>query len=167
MSGLIPTSEAVKAFKQRTEHETQERLRDELISVNSQIFDKASAYTNLVIVAGYAGFLTVWTNVRTTMTHRELVASGLAIFVSLAVFVVWEIFTMIYLARAMQQFARVAEAPPSKVAEIFGQMQRAQQRAVLRNRALWMWALLATLIPGLFAAGVLFTSLLRNLFQVT
>lgn len=38
----------------------QEEIEDRLIRFNSQLFDKASTYNNVVATLGYAGFFAIW-----------------------------------------------------------------------------------------------------------
>jgi hypothetical protein len=43
--------------------DSSERLFEELVKVISASYDKASAYTNLVMVAGYATFFATWASI--------------------------------------------------------------------------------------------------------
>lgn len=155
----------IREHAERLSNLNQEAIREEFLQFAGAQYDKASTYVNLVIVAGYAGFLTVWNGVRTELTPFELRLSGAAIAVSLAAFVFWEVFVMLYAAQSLRSFAKVIEAKPHEFAVRFKENQRYQALAAVTVRRFWLAALVLTLLPGLVAAGVLMYALIGSLFQ--
>ena len=160
-----PIVTEVRRLAQRAEREDQERRREQLIQFASALYDKATTYVNLVILAAYVGFFTVWSTVRGELTRQELLLSGLAISLSLAVFVLWEVFVMLYAARTLQHMSAITNAAPQDLSARLEENKLAQAKVQLRVRRFWFVALLATLVPGLLAACVLFVAFVRNLLQ--
>jgi hypothetical protein len=49
------------------------------------------SYTNLIVVAGYAGFFTFWSTIKNDLPKWLYAVSGLLIIVSLLCFITWEV----------------------------------------------------------------------------
>jgi hypothetical protein len=60
----------------------QEKM-DAILKYQTQLYDKASAYTKLIIGLGYAGFFTAWASTRQYLSRWEILWSALFIIVSL------------------------------------------------------------------------------------
>lgn len=58
------------------------------------MFDKAISYTNIIIVAGFAGLLTIWGYIQNFLHDWDKMASILAIMVALWFFRIWMFFTL-------------------------------------------------------------------------
>ncbi|MBV6786114.1 hypothetical protein ABFU65_11030 [Xanthomonas campestris pv. raphani] len=55
----------------------------------------AASYTNVIMVAGYAALFAFWSQGKDWLTKPTLLAAGISIAVSVALFVAWELFGMI------------------------------------------------------------------------
>lgn len=62
-------------------------------------YEKSKAYTNLVIVAGYAGFFALWQATRGTVGGRHSAWAALLMLFSLTSFVLYEVFKMFWTER--------------------------------------------------------------------
>lgn len=98
-------------------------------------------YTQVVMLAGYAGFLTLWTQTRSEMSLWMFASTGVLISVSLFTFVVFAL----YKGWTMGRF--FSRKPPFRVAEL-------NQAAATANRY-WQFAFLVSSVTGLVAGGSL------------
>lgn len=77
-----------------SEEEAAEKAKDRLVDINSRLYDRAAAYTNLILLGGYAGAFTIWNFTRLQLPAKATIASALLLGISLAVFVFFEVFKM-------------------------------------------------------------------------
>jgi len=145
-----------------------ERDKDErveiIIRVTSALFDKAAAYTNLIIIAGFAGFFAVWSSMKVYLSPLEMFTSAFCVTVSLSVFIFWEVFGMLVRSRTLKELLKVLNTP---AAEFQGALAKQQKTEQLRNIwvfRIWAVALFFTIAPALVAAGVLIFSFGRQLW---
>ena len=68
--------------------------RNTIVEILVQLFDKSSAYANLIMVGGYAGAFTIWSYTKTSLTERGNVATALLLGFSLSVFILFEVYKM-------------------------------------------------------------------------
>lgn len=83
----------------RAAAETQQRARDEMIAIVSVTFEKAAAYSNLIMLSGYAGAFAIWSYTRDQLAARASITIAISLATSLMAFVVFEIYKMIVHAR--------------------------------------------------------------------
>src|SRR5882724_3236778 len=72
-----------------------DELREQYLRIFAHHYDRAHAYTIGVIAVTYASALGVWAFVRDLMSRRQHAAAGLLLIVSIASFVIWEIWSML------------------------------------------------------------------------
>ena len=87
----IPPISALKWFEQDDKRKIQV-IQDYQIKLLSALFDKATAYANLIIMAGYAGFFGLWSFTKDKLTPMQVFWSALFITISASVFVIFETF---------------------------------------------------------------------------
>src|SRR6266542_2059685 len=66
------------------EHEQRVEAAAKLIA---SLYDKAVAYTNVVIIAGYAAFFAVWANTKSYLGKRETLWAALLVLISILCYV--------------------------------------------------------------------------------
>jgi hypothetical protein len=64
--------------------------------IASTLYDKSITYTNLIIMAGYAGFFGLWSYTKNLLTTKQVFWSALFLIISLSVFVFFEVGKMIF-----------------------------------------------------------------------
>jgi hypothetical protein len=95
-------SEAAKREQARVAAE----ISDAQIRVLSAVFDKAVAYTNLIMLGGYAGFFGLWQLTSSSLTKTLSMWAALLVFISLVTFVGYEIFKMVIGSRLIDKQQR-------------------------------------------------------------
>ena len=99
-----PTDEEVQA----------EKVRDLLVHIHTRVFERAAAYTNLVMFGGYAAAFAVWNFTRSHLTYRSEIVIALLLTVSLMAFVFFEVFKMAVGTGALsRQRALLAKSLPA------------------------------------------------------
>ena len=145
--------------------EIRERLHafwEAAASYQSRMLEASSGYNQIVVLAGYAGFFTIWSAVREDVPHWLLLVSGMLMGVSLIVYVGWTVWSMILSRTGMQRLLNeIAKGPDDYLARV----QAAEAKNVSDvNRYMRFWrpvlwsSGLPALIAGLLIAGGAFAS---------
>ena len=136
----------------------------------SEGFEKATNYTNLIIVAGYAGFFALWQMTREYLNRDQVLISALLMMVSIIVFIVFEIYkalnTSIVLWKYSQLFTNTNNISSVEVMQsAINTFQARQSKS--NNRLLVLWGLVfaVTTATGLAAAFVLLYAFIRALIH--
>lgn len=155
------------------DEETQRNI-DQVIDVQIRIiagaYDKADAYTNLIIVAGYAGFFALWQFSKDNLGRREAIVSALLMIISIAVFVVFEIWKAHYTSRLLRQYAKTIQDPqnktsPERLLTAMNNFEAAERAAAVHFVRFWQAVFWLTTITGLAAALVLAYAFVRALLR--
>src|SRR5258707_10744657 len=86
--GPVPPADKVEA------NELAAAYRNTVIEIQSKLFDRAAAYSNLIMLGGYAGAFTIWANTKSQLSPKSNVVIAALLGVSLAVFVFYQVFKM-------------------------------------------------------------------------
>lgn len=160
MNGM---EQIVKHLSEKALKDEQDKKIETLIKVLSALYDKAAAYTNLIMVAGYAGFFAVWANMKGFMTPTEMRLSALSMIFSLLIFVLWEVTKMILTSRNLHRLLEVLNAPPTEFDARLKKQQRDERVFNIGFLRAWRIVLVCAIVPALFAAGTLVFSFITNL----
>lgn len=154
--GKAISDAAVKA--QKTEMESNQRKVVDLMSeIQGKMIDRAAAYTNLILIGGYAGIFTVWSNSKATLPMRANILVAGSVLLSLTVFIGFEIYKMIFTAVRFlkNRDFLVNPIPPDQFAKRLQDLQRQESKVPLSYLRLWFSALAFCILSALFAGGVL------------
>jgi len=122
--------------------------QEEIQKSNLQIFDRAQAYTNAMIVAGFAGVLTLWNFSRATLTERTTDTVALMLSISLICFVSNEIYAMLSNASEAHKFNRLVDTTPQEFFKRWDEFQRRRRQVNKRHLSVWR----ITFFPTVFLA---------------
>ena len=133
------------------------------IKVFTAIYSSARAYTNVVILAGYAAFFAAWGFLRNDIAHRASLWALFLMMVSAAVFVAFEVGKMIWISTLTRRFSKgLYNGNPLAALE---NLRKNEQREAVFIGRIWIWALIGTLVPGFTAFGVLAWNLVGALLH--
>jgi hypothetical protein len=82
-----------------SEQEQADKAKDCIIEIQSKLFDKAVAYSNLIMLGGYAGAFAIWSYTKPQLPERANIIVAFLLGISLAVFIFFEVFKMATNAR--------------------------------------------------------------------
>jgi FtsH-binding integral membrane protein len=147
---------------------TQERAAkattDILVQLVSSLFDRAAAYTTLITAGGYAGAFSIWAFTSEHLSRTATALVALLLGLSLLIFVAYEIYKMIVGAAALLPMARLLNPPkpPDEFLREFQDFETARKRkgASAIQIAVWIVALVLSVMLGLSAMAVLFYNML-------
>ncbi len=120
-----------------------------------KIFEHAKNYSNVICIAGYAGFFAIWNNVKDGMNKATSSHLAMYIGISLISFVLFEIIGMIGRALIISH----GDIPNSKINKIGRFIETTQHRA-------WGFFLLLTIIPATMAIHELFMFVYKSLISL-
>lgn len=155
-----------QALAEKARHETHEKRIEETTKLLSALYDRAAAYTNLIIVAGYAGFFAVWGSVKSDLSKSEMLASAFCLSFSLMVFVFWEILVMLYTSRTLGNLNKTLQAPPQDFEKQLEKHNVLVAKRAVSIRRIWYGILLLTIVPGLIGGAILMFGFLRQLIAL-
>jgi hypothetical protein len=131
-------------------------------SYQSRLLEASSSYNQVVVLAGYAGFFTIWSTVRTDVPHWLLLLSGGLMGLSLIVYVAWTVYGMVLSRNSIQRVLdELAKGPDGYLARV----QAAEAKNVSDTNAYmqrWKSVLWSSGVPaavaGLLLVGAAFAS---------
>jgi uncharacterized membrane protein len=126
-------------------------------------FSQAQAYTNLILVAGYAGFFAMWSQVGEDLTKVSRFWSGLLIAISLSGFILWEIYGMIVRSRAMLEIGR-AVAEPERYEQLIKEQRLKQRDRVIKIGRVWIMVLSFIALTGFGSIAIMISAFVRGLW---
>jgi len=139
---------------------------DLIVNMTSALFDKAAAYTSLIVVAGYAGMFSIWAFVSEFLSRAATIAVALLLALSLVVFVCYEIYKMILGATQMMGLSKLVNPPRSNVELLADfqtyEMERKRKSSTPRQIAIWVVSLSICVLSALAAVALLFYNLLAS-----
>jgi hypothetical protein len=142
-----------------------EELRDQYVRIFSGIYDRAAAYTQVLITVGYAATFGVWAFVREEMSARHHAASGLLLLTSVVVFVLWEVWANLSSVSTMRRLSRALLGDPSTAVQGMRDYERALRERGVQSVRSWAVAVTFCLVTGVMALGIMVWSLGRALLE--
>ncbi len=138
------------------EDERQATIEQRLVAIQSQMFDKAANYNNIVITFGYAGFFAIWNFVSDRMHGWDTLVIALLLGSSLLVFIFWTLTVSFHNSVAMRKLTGVYlaefENTENKVAAIV-KAESEINLSLMRLQRLWLYVFIFTVATG-FSAGL-------------
>ena len=114
----------------------QQQVLDAEKELLSFSFNRAMAYTNLILGAGYAGFFATWAFTRDHLSASETLWSALFVTLSLLSFVLFEVYKSFYISRTLVGLSH-AVADPANVAQRLLDWQRDKHLVDIRFGKIW------------------------------
>ncbi|MCH5488319.1 hypothetical protein [Pseudomonas syringae] len=141
----------IKRFQQDCERDKNIAM---LMQINEKKMTQASTYTNLILVAGYAGFFAFWSTLVAKLPGWLYALSGLLALLSLICFICWELIKMIWgnvhLNRTNEMIIKTVRGPKA-----IALIDAASSLHSAKITKLWMWFLVPTVACGMSAGFLL------------
>lgn len=139
----------------------QKKQQEEYIRVLTRIishsYDRAAAYTNLIILAGYAGMFTLWSFTKDYLNETIEIFIALMVGASLFIFCAWEVYKMIYSSRLIKKQAELVMEPlaPKEFQQRSEAITLSVNRDNIKLHNQWLFVLTVTIILGFGGASIL------------
>jgi hypothetical protein len=140
----LPPSGSAERFAELAKiaeaQQRKERIED-AVKIATEVFSAATAYTNVVIIAGYAAFFALWGSTKDIAPKSLILISGLSMIISASAFVFFEVYKMIYVSFSMRKQAKILTAAKDPLPEL-----RAYREASKAASLIFMKVWIATLL---------------------
>lgn len=143
---------------------------DAQIKILSASYEQQKAYTNLIIVAGYAGLFALWQLNRDHIGRRLGLTAALLLLLSISIFVIAEIYRAHFVGKLIRRYyqavQKARDASPSLEAINFAltEFDQCQRNESAKSASWWIFVFWATMVSGVAAAILLLVSFVHALF---
>lgn len=142
-------------------NDDRERLQafyESAAAYQSRLFEASSGYNQVVVLAAYAGFFTIWSTVRQDVPHWLLLISGALMAISLILYVAWTIASMVVMqgnmVRLLGEYSKGVDGYLARVQAVEAQNLAAGKRLMRYWKpTLWSSGLTGMVAGLLIAAG--------------
>lgn len=160
-----------KIMSEALERQLEDQVEKEIeirIRIISAAYDKASAYANIIILAGYAAIFTTWSLTKDYLPENAAMTIAMMIGLSLFVFCGWEVFKMIHNGNELNATAKilVKGLPPKQFASEIKKLEIEHQKQAMRMCQWWYGILAVTVSLGFGGALILFYNFAANLLAL-
>lgn len=135
-----------------------EDARDKLIRLSAETYSAAANYDNVVIIAGYAAFFTLWAGTSGDLPRVCRLVTVALMGASLLFYISWHMLQM--LTRQYHEFKRAAVFKfmnsPAKFNSEWVKAAQAQDVATNKILRFWIWLFVPSVALG-FAGGIVLT----------
>lgn len=156
---------------ERKLQEQKKEMLDSQIKLASALYDKSIAYTNLVIMAGYAGFFGLWSVTKNNLTPKQVLWSALFMVISLSSFVLFEVGKMIFNSCFMLSRNCALNRLPNAQSiddqiNILNEHDKTTKSRGVKFTRFWVVALIIIIPTAVFGASILMYSFIVNLLAL-
>lgn len=150
----------VQQAAEREQERQAAEISDAQLKVVTATFDKAAAYSNLMLLAGYAGFFGLWQLTKDYLSKPQALWSAVLVLFSLAAFVIFEVVKMIIIHKGVMAQAAVLRSEagrksPQVLIDNLNKLSAVQERSSKRFMVFWAITVGFTVLTGFLGAGVL------------
>ena len=150
------------------DHQEVEVFIEGHLKILSETFERSTNYTNLLLVAGYAGFFALWQVTRDLLSRRQVVVSALLMLLSITIFVVYEIYRSLYASLYLRGYYKTLSNPEvgasiATMNQAINDFHARRRRGVLAGTIIWAIVFGLTALTGIAAAVILLYSFIRAL----
>ena len=128
-----------------------------------QVYESATAYSNLIIIAGYAGAFAVWQFVKSDLNPSAMMWAGTLLLISTVTFISFELYKMISHALVFRRIGTLLQNAGLEEDKRIGAWHMIWAEYGVREARVWMYFLLPTVACGFLGGGILLWSLIRSL----
>ena len=148
----------------------QERIKNEIIEheikIVSVLYDKSCAYTQLIIVAGYAGFFGIWSLIKEDISSKSAIWSALFLISSIAIFVFFEVGKMTYTSIVLWKRKSVLEnikkqTQREEILKIYNKYELEMGKLSIGFIKFWICTLIPTVLTALAALVILLYTFIK------
>lgn len=151
MNELIDEINEIKKLQASCERDKEAALGMQL---TEKMMSHSTNYTNLILVAGYAGLFSFWSTLVDRLPQWVYAVSGLLALTSLILFVAWEITKMVWTYKSVTGNNQLLKE--LQRTQRFGPMlEAAMYRQNIKMHKTWKWFFICTVVPGVASALLL------------
>lgn len=151
--------------------EQKEEIIDSQIKLASAIYEKAIAYSNLIFMAGYAGFFGLWSLTRNVLTTKQVLWSALFMAISVSVFVFFEVVNMIFTSCFMlsrnSAINKLSDAQDiESIIKLLREHDKTMKSRQVKSSIFWVVTNIIIIPTAILGASILMYSFIVNLLAL-
>jgi hypothetical protein len=152
--------EALQAAAKREEERVAAEILDTQIKIVTATFNQAAAYTNLILLGGYAGFFGLWQLTKDYLSRDQALWSALLVLISLLFFILFEVIKMVLITKVTLKKARVLQSPgamstPTRALASLKDLESSFEHSMGPFMRFWGATVFICLVTAITAAGIL------------
>lgn len=155
--------DVVNQLARKAAEDQKKQLIDALATIYKGMYDSAANYTNIIMLAGYAGGFALWSLVGDVLSKEQRSWAGLWLLISLAVFVLWEVTKMILLGVIAIRFQKLSAVAPMQIQTHMQTYGDSEHRMMMRVH--WAWAVFV--LPTAIGSALAGIGVLTHAFVTT
>lgn len=141
-------------------HSLAERIANAQEKVITVSYDKAAAYTTVIVFGGYAGIFGIWQLTKEYLSKQQALWAALLILISLTAFVLFEVYKMIRvssltIAKAQALSSKSLRTDPQRFLEALTDLEATQHAKMRPYVAIWVVSVSIAVVGAFGGAGVL------------
>lgn len=156
LEGILAKQEADKNLAKNIEIQKE---------IQSHTFERAQAYDNAIIIAGYAGYFALFGLTKEIVNNFWTVFSALFLGISLSTYIAWQVGTMFIRGRLMLKYAKAVHSHPDRFAQEAQKFIEWQKSTNSRFQFLWYLMLAVAISTALIGALTLMFSFARYIIE--
>jgi hypothetical protein len=151
---------AIQEAQVREQRRVASALIEAQVKVLAATFDKSAAYTNLIVLAAYAGFFGLWQLTKDYLSKEVALWSALLMLISVFVFVVFEIVKMIFFQYNFMERRKALKSPevqqsPERFLKVWSELEAVYEQTMLHLMTFWNIAFFTAIATGMGATALL------------
>lgn len=153
--------------KENIDKAAAEEQKKFFIDFSSHAFDRAMAYTNIIILAGYAGIFTIWNYTKDNIPENSEIVIAILLLASIGIFIGFEIYKMIsnsILVMKIGEFIK-DDMTPEQIQNGIKNFKNQSNREKIRMSLVWPTILVLSIGTGYGAGFMLIFYLIQSLFK--
>lgn len=131
--------------------ELKERMRS-VVDLQGRMWEKAQSYSNVIMLAGYAGIFAIWSLVKDKLSPCETGIIAILLGISLILYISFELYSMILRSLYAKGALNVMSTDPTKYFEALAEFEEKVRRSAATLSKVWVWVLPPTIFSGYAAA---------------
>lgn len=153
------------SFDQERVAKEQEMVAQKIIDIQIKImaasYDKAMAYTRVIIIGGYASYFAMWSFTKEYLSDQQVLWSALTMTLSVVTFVLFEVYGMYVRGRQFLSWHKTLISPdvksdPKKLLARFESFEKDNERLVVKLGRYWIVNVAIAVAAALIAIAILF-----------
>ncbi|MCP8939385.1 hypothetical protein NK718_12745 [Alsobacter sp. SYSU M60028] len=138
------------------------------VEILSKTYDRAAAYTNVVLIGGYAAAFTIWSNTKMFLPKSATLWTGGLLLLSLSAFVFFEVIKMVLNAKLFLSMYSLAlsEQEPVAFERKVKEAQLAEQRLSVVMVRWWILTLIICVPSALVSLFILIVSYATAIYRL-
>jgi len=149
---------------------TADKISDFYTKIVGAQFDKSVAYTNLIVIGGYATFFALWSQVKDHLAPLYELLSASSILISGTSFVFFEVYKMAFTAKLLRKQSDILRDEsirnkPDEILKRFEQYENAAHQASIGFGRIWLASFWVSVTFALLAICILFGGLISGLIK--